>query len=861
MAAYAAVVSLMHTSEQILHPSHQWLRIHRKQIESLLQKVRYLQEFLEDYSNRDHEEKAGLEGQIAAAACAAEDIIESHVSDQILARSTGREAKSSTSFSECIQKFIEEMEDLIETKVIRIKATIGDFGQDRSFADFSPAVASRLAPNDQNALVGSDEKLIEIMDRLTGQQLNRQIIAIVGMGGIGKTTLAKYIYENPHIVHNFHIRAWVTISQNYSGPKIVSALLYQIDQRKQETVSDDQLGELLYKSLFGVKYLIVMDDMWCTKAWDEIKPFIPDNCNGSRILITTRLWNVAAHSSSCRPFKMEFLDDDRSWELLKEKVFGERVCPPEFEELGKTIAKNCGGLPLAIVVIGGLLAKSNKKTVFWEHVAENLYSIINSGGDENCLKILSLSYSNLPIHLKPCFLFMALAPVGAESDTCELIKIWVSEGILKPIRAKSLEEAANEYIVDLIDRNLMLVLKRGILGQIKSVGIHDLLRDLCLREARKVNFFSLIDVHNPDIPPGIQFTRRLSFHQAALKPTRSVSPVLDLLGPTSLTRSMYGELGHTPLCAANLRLLRVLYIVEGKFSPDEIMKLVNLRYLSFNSEWGSNSILRFTSSISLFWNLQTLYVDDTSDKPIFLPPEIWDLPQLRHLRFNRFVLPDPPCPDDKHDYHIMENLHSLVNVLYFRCTEEILKRAPNLKELKVIYDRLPWSVKWPHFYLYNLVHLHKLESLACKVLSEISVNYLSFPLSLKKLVLNGSRIPWEDMTIVGLLPNLEVLKLRSHACVGPDWRPVEGEFVRLKSLVIGKTNLRRWRADKTHFPILEHLVLQYINLMEIPPELGELLTLRKIELFKCGESTATSARKILEEQESLGNEGLQLIVI
>lgn len=230
------------------------------------------------------------------------------------------------------------------------------------------------------------------------------------------------------------------------------------------------------------------------------------------------------------------------------------------------------------------------------------------------------------------------------------------------------------------------------------------------------------------------------------------------------------------------------------------------------------------------------------------------MPQLRHLQFNRFVLPDPPYPDDKHDSHIMENLQTLSNVLYFRCTEEILKRAPNLKELKVIYDRLPWSVQWPHFCLYNLVHFHKLESLACKVLSKILVKYLSLPLSLKKLVLDGSCIPWEDMTIVGSLPNLEVLKLRSHACVGPDWCPIEGEFVRLKSLVIGKTNLRHWRADKTHFPILEHLVLQYINLMEILPELGELLTLRKIELFKCSESTTTSAKKILEEQESLGND-------
>ncbi|KZV13871.1 hypothetical protein F511_44907 [Dorcoceras hygrometricum] len=573
-------------------------------------------------------------------------------------------------------------------------------------------------------------------------------------------------------------------------------------------------------------------------------------------MITTRLSNVADNLSTCRPFELSFLDDDRSWDLLREKVFGERVYPPEFEKLGKTIAKNCGGLPLAIVVIGGLLAKSKKTTEFWEHVAENLYSIINSGDNENSLKILSLSYNNLPVHLKPCFLYMALGHEDTVFNVSLMVKLWVSEGFLKPIRTKSLEEAAYEYIIDLLDRNLIFVFKRGILGQIKSCCMHDLAWELCSREAQKLDFLRVIDVHNHDIPPDIQFCRRLSLRQAHLKPSRSV---LDFLGPTVI-RSMFGEFGHTSLCHTNLRLLRVLGGVDGELSSDEIMNLVNIRFLSIDFERVPKSGLMFTSSISLFWNLQSLNID-TSDQEIFLPPEIWNLPQLRHLQFDRFVLPDPPCEDDRHDSLIMENLQTLAKVLYFRCTEEIVKRVPNLKELKVIYDRLPWDMQWPRLCLYNLVHLHKLESLACKVLHTISLKYLGFPLSLRKLALSGSRIPWEDMTVVGSLPNLEVLKLRFHACEGSEWCPVEGEFVRLKSLVISKTNLRYWRAERTHFPILEHLVLHYIHLKEIPQEFGELLTLRKIELFKCGQSTITSAEKILEEQESLGNENLQVIII
>ncbi|XP_073121142.1 putative late blight resistance protein homolog R1B-16 [Henckelia pumila] len=881
-AAYAALMSLMHTSEMILHPSQQWLRLHTNMIRSLLQKVLLLQEFLEDYSHRGHEEMAGLERQIADMAYAAEDVIESHVLDQILARSTGGEAKSSTSFSQYIHKVIEEMEDLIENKSFRIKETIGKFEEDPTSVDFSSTVPSRSAPKEQTTMVGcSDEKLNELLNILTGQQSNLQMVAIVGMGGIGKTTLAKYVYEHPLIMYHFDIRAWATISQKHNEQKIISEMLSEIGQSRAEGLlgdgelsqqsyeskekgcDDERLGGKLYKSLCGRRYLIVMDDLWSTDAWYAIKQFFPDHgsSKGSRILITTREGNVVADLSCCLPFQMEFLDADTSWELLSEKVFGDGECPPELEKLGKTIAKNCGGLPLAIVVIGGLLSKSNKTTVFWEHVVENLNSIINSEDKEKCQKILYLSYNNLPIHLKPFFLCLALARERSYIfEIPRLIKAWVSEGFVKPMSGKSLEEAAHEYLTDLIDRNLILDLDRGDLGKLEGCRVHDLLTDLCLSEAQKINLCGVIDLQNPAIPSEIKFMRGIGFRDNSWKPKIYIPYGLELGGQASLTRSISSGQDNTFWLwyATNFRLLRLLDTVDRglKFLelldttrttfPNNILRLINLRLISFDGNYHGKSILRFTSSISLFWNLQTFQL--VLGRTLSLPPEIWCLPHLRHLECTTCVLPDPPasCQMDK-----LENLQTLSDVVNFRCSEEVCTKLPNLKQLRIVYDLSP-GVKWSSFRLHNLVHLQKLRSLFFQAQSPTSLKYLSFPLSLKELTLLRCRLPWEDIRMVGLLPNLEVLKLLFDACEGQTWCPIEGHFVQLKSLRIHQTDLVHWRADWTHFPVLEILVLEKLNLEEFPQDFGVHPTLGQIEVFSCGDSTNGWAEEVGDEQENFG---------
>ncbi|KAL7115011.1 hypothetical protein ACP275_04G157200 [Erythranthe tilingii] len=349
-----------------------------------------------------------------------------------------------------------------------------------------------LITTGKNTMVGFDKQLLQLLDKLTGQQSNRQVIPIVGMGGIGKTTLAKNAYGHSLIVHHFDIRTWVTISQKYNVKQRLLQLLSEKHSQIDNGIDEQLLGEKMYKRLWGRRYLIVIDDIWSIKAWEEVSRFFPDNNNGSRIAMTTRISNVATHFDSLL-FELSFLDESQSWDLFCRKTFGEAGCPSELEDIGKEIVKKCKGLPLSISVIGGLLGRSNRTQKYWKNISKDLISILNSGKNENCLSILSLSYNYLPAHLKPCFLYMGIFPEDDVIRVSQLIELWVAEGFIKSNESQSLEEIAQGYINDLIDRNLILKHKSGSDGRIKFCKIHDLLRDLSLKVAQKDDFICVME--------------------------------------------------------------------------------------------------------------------------------------------------------------------------------------------------------------------------------------------------------------------------------------------------------------------------------------------------------------------------------
>ncbi|XP_057763772.1 putative late blight resistance protein homolog R1A-10 [Salvia miltiorrhiza] len=824
-AAYATLVSALNIINSLHHHPRPPISLPIQQVECLTQKINFLLQFLEGYNpHRGYTKDADpLESRIADAAYAAEHAIESHIFDQF---TNNVENMSSDGLYEALEKVIQDMAS-IEEEAKQIQGRVGV--QHQLHTESTPLDSSRSSSiPQQSSMVGADDAKLQMMHKLTSDSLHLQIIPIVGMGGSGKTTLARTVYEERLIKDHFDIRVWATISQEYITREIFAGLIRELNIKVGENLSEAELGEKLYKHLYGRRYLIIMDDMWSIHPWDRIRNYFPDNKNRSRIVVTTRLSDLASKLPNSDCLGMKLLDEVHSWELLSKTVFGKEGCPLELEKIGKKIGKSCKGLPLSIVVVGGLLAKSKHEKGFWEDIGKNLNASVNLEDDERCLKILYMSYNQLPIHLKPCFLYMGVFPEDELIEISKLIKFWVAEGFLKPVRGKSLEEIAKEYLKDLIGRNLVLSHELDIMGKIEKCKIHDLLRDLCLREAEKERFYN----------------------------TASDNVGISILPPMSQARSLMWNVGRK-LSPLNMSLLRIVKSTRFRWVEKDLFghmdQLVNSRFLQIDFYGIGKRI--FPCSIWRFWNLQTLV--DNQYEVITAPPDFWCMPRIRHVEFKYGLrLTDPP--NDQDDI-VLGNLQSLGRVFDFKCSEQVVTKIPNIKEL--VFTN--WAERDDDMYrLSNLECLTKLESLRCFLSSRNAIN---FPHSLKRLNLHSFCCCWwEDiLDKVGVLPHLEKLTLESGRFNEGRWETTEGQFRSLKFLTLVICgNLEIWETESSHFPCLERLhLIDLEELREIPLDFAEIATLREICVYSCSDSALVSAKRISEEHEDYYGEGaLQVLV-
>ncbi|XP_051134143.1 putative late blight resistance protein homolog R1C-3 [Andrographis paniculata] len=859
MAAYAALLSVTSLIDQIQnHPCSPPITLDENDIlvASLSTSITCLREFLESYYSISRiEESSGelterLERRIADVAYAAADLIESHIHDQ----ASGIEIDDH--FDENLHQVIDHMSSIaMETKEKQLQyqhLIIND-----SFERPAPSTGLK-----STSMVGFDDVFNEVLDKLMADQSNRRIIPIVGMGGIGKTTLASNAYENQSVVQHFDVRSWVVVSQDYDVRDILSKVLVDLNKGERgemlRKVSEEEVGEKVHKSLFGRRYLIVLDDMWSIQVWNKISRYFVENNNRSRIIITTRLSNVASELSHNKVV-MDFLDDQKSWNLLCNVVFGgSETCPSELEESGRKIAMDCKGLPLSIIVMGGILVKSTQTRKDWEFIADKLNLSIALEREEHCLQILRTSFDHLPVHLKPCFLYLGIFAEDKEIKTSNLVKLLVAEGFVKPIFGKSMELAAEEYIMDLVDRNLVLATVIGSTGKPKVCIVHDLVRDLCIREAERQRFLCVARKSNLSVPQGIDGHRRVAIHRSTLKDEHLLL-VLDALRPASRVHSVMCDIiGVFPRPPS--RTLRILNLTnrnsldsrQSEWFFEDVLRSVNLRFLAFNPHLSRE--FSFSSSIYLLWNLQTLIIN----KDFLTPFEIWKMPQLKHVKVTRLCLPDPPS-----NGHVLANLQTLSCVINFKCDEAVVKRIPNIRRLKIAYGDVlkgGWS---KNYYLSNLGRLQKLESFSCWF--SLSTNSpsrsdcfqkISFPESLVKLEAYSSPFSWEEITTnIGALPHLQVLKLK-FGVRGREWNLVDGKFRSLRFLLIHGVRLKHWTAESQQFPRLERISLaQLYELKEIPLGIGDAPKLRSIDMEYCHDSVVISAQEILDEQDELGNAG------
>ncbi|KAL0356979.1 UNVERIFIED_CONTAM: putative late blight resistance proteinR1A-10 [Sesamum calycinum] len=296
----------------------------------------------------------------------------------------------------------------------------------------------------------------------------------------------------------------------------------------------------------------------------------------------------------------------RAWVTVSQQYQLKDLCgrnlPPELVTIGHQIACKCQGLPLAIVVVGGLLSKMDRRLDVWEEVAQSVGSLV-LGEADHCKNILALSYNHLPDHLKVCFLYMGIFPEDYEISVKKLIWLWVAEGFIRPSMIKGLEEVAEGYLEDLTARSLILVKRKSSNGRIKTCYIHDLMRELCLHECQREKILHVINSGGQVPQNYLHNLRRISFHSSFREHINGTSL------PYTCSVFCFEKLSfsdHRKHLRMDLKLLKVLDIMNIHLMeiPIEIQDLNLLKFLALTIQ--NFFHMKF---ICMFRCLQTLILD------------------------------------------------------------------------------------------------------------------------------------------------------------------------------------------------------------------------------------------------------------
>ncbi|XP_042025970.1 probable disease resistance RPP8-like protein 2 [Salvia splendens] len=986
MAEYVVFCVIRSLSELLLYEARHIPEL-RSRIEVIQMKLRQLQSILEIADARQEIDE-GIRNWIAETREAAYDIEDLLL--VVLSSSSSSSSSSSASRRRYTGLFREATSlHSLEPKIQLIEAKVSALESDLRVRNIRPR--QRGSPNPiarrrlqqrrtyshfvEDDLVGLDDHVEQLVSRLVSEDAD-QVVSITGMGGIGKTTLAKRIYHHHDVRGHFHALAWACVSQQGQPDDVLQRILNKLEPEKKKAISImkiDDLVEELIQVQRRKRCLVVLDDVWDMDAWDLVFKPVFVNRQASRIvnmkvLLTTRNKEIARYidlDAPCYLYEQRHLDQEESWELLNRKVSRnlslagislDRSLPssrsveePEYssgfededalsrvesfrscysdeedelvsrmtrihssssedtvqdlrnqmdmERLGKEMVAQCGGLPLAIVVLGGLLM--TKSTISeWRTVHQNFNSYLRRGrtSRENgrVHEVLALSYHDLPYQLKPCFLHLGNFPEDHKIPTRKLYQLWLAEGFIsqESEEGESIMDVAERYLVELVQRCMVQVRADEVTGKFKSCQLHDLTRELCLVKGKEENFLKRIPIrYEPEllrapspssIAPSISKTRRLSIavdcdFDTYFPPRKEIleyrkenlERVRSALFFSRLSNRKNLHLALDFVCS-ELKLIRVLDLERFDFG-DKLCKgigdLIHLRYLSLRG----CQLNKLSSSIGNLKYLQSLDLRVPFLVCMAIPNVIWKLNHLKHL----YLPPSHEC-SSKLQLHSLSKLEILKNfdsrVSDYRDLTKLTKLQKLAAILSLEIDHL--AALFSHLKMDTLhikdssfrirydfqsekeltalreivgsVHLQKLDLIG--IINKLP-EQRHFGRSLMKLTLRSSKLKEDPMTTLEKLPNLHTLILRKNAFAGNAICCSSEGFPSLTVLELqGLTDLEKWRIDEGAMPNLYCLKIdECIKLRMVPEGVRFIASLRELVIVNMLDSFKSRVQKVQEQ--------------
>ncbi|KAM4087785.1 hypothetical protein ACB094_07G022100 [Castanea mollissima] len=685
-------------------------------------------------------------------------------------------------------------------------------------------------------VIGREKDKQAIIDLLLDYDVedNVSFISIVGIGGLGKTTLAQYVFNDEKVQTKFQSKIWVCVSDVFDIKTIVEMIIRSATGEKPKNQDMDSLQNELRRTLNQKKYLLILDDVWNedSENWCNLKRLLMGGAKGSKVVITTRTNMVAEITSTISPYFLEGLSRDQSWSLLKKVAFkkGQETINSNLEAIGMDIIKNCQGVPLAIRTIGKVLF-FKKTEDEWLYIKNTKLTDVTKLKD-GIMPVLKLSYDYLPSHLKCCFAYCSLFPKDYLIDKLTLIQLWISQGFIQSSEeSHELEHVANEYFMELLWRSFFQEAKEDG-GMNRRFKMHDLIHDLAQYVSE--TDCTLVDTSAKNVKEKghhLSFPfHNVSFFEENLCTLVKANKIRTFILANDEWEYDQGTIEESTLkkLISTFRYLRALDLhgLNIKMLPDTIGTLMHLKYLDLSF----NDIEVLPSSITKLVNLQTLKLHECKELRE-LPIDIQNLVSLKYLDL-KF------CENLTHMPRGLGQLTSLQRLTLFVVSEGPVgssKHCGGLAELNRLNDlrgtleitnlaRLKDAT--PEFKAANLKEKQRLSELilmwnpegddgvdASESDDENSIDSLQPHESLKSLEVDGY-MGVRVSSWLSVLTNLVELTIRN--CKKCQYLPPLYQFPTLRKLIIWKMDGLEYITDgdmndeisaSTFLPSLERLSL------------------------------------------------------